>query len=496
MSTSQNGCFKADPLKPLIETVVKTITGHDMFKAGDRVLTGVSGGPDSVALVSLLSELAPRLSITLGIAHLNHGLRPEAENEARFVQTLSQKLALPLHTESIDVAAYRQKHGLSLEEAAREVRYAFYKRVSAAHGYQKIALGHHRDDNAEMVLMNLLRGSGPLGLSGIPPVRENMIVRPLINLARTQLLTFLDNRQLEYVSDPSNADTRFTRNRIRHTLLPLIQKEFNANILEALHRTATITGDENQWLESVVDPLCDTAIHRPDEHQVHLDTAALGQLARAPARRVIRRAIAMLRGNLRRVTFGHVDALIRLATTGSVNARVDLPGLIGAFKQENRLILKKMDGPRQPLAAESPPGPYGYLIEAGQLTDPESLTLEIEATGGRVIFKRRDTWDASKIRGSGQQTTFFDIDQLSFPLLIRNYQPGDRFTPLGMRGSKKLKKIFNEHKVCRSEREICPVLVSGDDIIWVLGHRRAETGKISRQSRHVLEVKYVLPDEK
>ncbi len=496
MPTSQNGCFKADPLKPLIETIVKTVTDHDMFKAGDRVLTGVSGGPDSVALVYLLSELAPRLAITLGIAHLNHGLRPEAENEARFVKTLSQKLALPLHTESVDVAAYRQKHGLSLEEAAREVRYSFYKRVLAANGYHKIALGHHRDDNAEMILMNLLRGAGPLGLSGIPPVRENMIVRPLINLARTQLLTFLDNRQLEYVSDPSNADTGFTRNRIRHTLLPLLQKEFNTNILEALHRTATITGDENQWLETVVDPLCDAVIHRPDENQIHLDTAALGQLARAPARRVIRRAIAALRGNLRRVTFAHIDTLMDLATTGNANARVDLPGLICAVKQENRVILKKMEGPRQPLSPESSPGCYRYLIEARQLTDPESLTLEIKATGGRVIFKRRDTWETSEMSGSGQQTAFFDIDQLSFPLLIRNYQPGDRLTPLGMRGSKKLKKIFNEHRVDRSKREICPVMVSGDDIIWVLGHRRAETGKINRQTRHVLEIKYVLPDEK
>ncbi len=496
MPTSPNDFVKKDPFKPVFETIAKTTADHDMFTAGDRVLVGVSGGPDSVALVSLLSELAPRLSITLGIAHLNHCLRPEAEEEARFVETLSQKLALPLHSESRDVASYRRQHGLSLEEASREVRYAFYKRVLSAHGYQKIALGHHGGDNAEMVLMNLLRGSGPLGLSGIPPVRGNLVVRPLINLTRAQLLAYLDNRRLEYVSDPSNADTRFTRNRIRHTLLPLIQKEFNANILETLHRTATITGDENQWIESLVDPLADTVITRPDEDQVHLDLAALGKLARAPARRVVRRAITKLRGNLRRVTLAHIDALIRLAATGNENSRVDLPGLICAVKKNNRLALKKMAGPRQSLAPERPPGHYRYLINANQLAAPASLTLKIESTGGRITFKRRKAGDNLKFSGSGQQAAFFDIDQLSFPLHIRNYQPGDRFIPLGMRGSKKLKKLFNERKVDRAEREVCPVLVCGHEIIWVLGHQRAETGKVNRQTRQVLEVKYVLPDRK
>ncbi|MCP3952918.1 MAG: tRNA lysidine(34) synthetase TilS, partial [Desulfobacterales bacterium] len=444
MPTLPNGSFKRDPLKPILDTVVKTVTDHHMFRAGNRVLVAVSGGPDSVALVSILSKLAPRLFITLGVAHLNHGLRPEAEDEARCVKALAKKLALPFYLESRDVAAYRHRHGLSLEEAGREVRYAFYRKVLAAERYQKIATGHHRDDNAEMVLMNLLRGSGPLGLSGIPPVRENVIVRPLINLARAHIHAYLDHRRLDYVSDPSNADTCYTRNRIRHTLLPLIQKEFNANILDALHRTALITGAENQWLESIVDPLCETILTHPDEHQVDLDTTAFDRLARAPARRVIRRAIALLRGNLRRVTFAHIEALVRLAKTGNEHARVDLPGLICAVKKKDRLILKRMARPRQSLAPEPPPKDYRFQIETHQLAGLESVNLEIAATGGRVIFQRRNAYGNPEIRGSGQQTALFDIDQLSFPLLIRNYQPGDRLTPLGMRGSKKLKKIFNE----------------------------------------------------
>jgi tRNA(Ile)-lysidine synthase len=496
MPTLQNGCFKKGPLKPIFKTVVKTIAEHDMFAAGDRVLVAVSGGPDSVALVSLLKDLASRLSITLGVAHLNHGLRPEAEQEASYVETLAHKLALPFHLESRDIEAYRRRHGLSLEEAAREARYSFYKRVLTEKGYQKAALGHHRDDNAEMVLMNLLRGSGPLGLSGIPPVREKMIVRPLINLSRADILAYLDHRQLEYVWDASNADLRFTRNRIRHTLLPLIQKEFNTNILETLHRTAAITGDENRWLESVADPICDSVITRTAPRQVSLAIAALNKLSRAPARRVVRRAVALLRGNLRRITFAHVDDLMQLAANGKEAARVDLPGLIAAVKMKDRLLLQIMSGPRQPLEPETPPGCYEFPVAAHQVTDPANFSLEIAATGGRIIFQRRNAYDTSKISGSGQQTALFDIDQLCFPLRIRNYQPGDRFTPLGMRGSKKLKKLFNEREVRQSDRAISPVLVSGHDIIWVVGQQQAEAGKVTRQTRQVLEVKYVLPDEK
>jgi tRNA(Ile)-lysidine synthase len=467
-----------------------------MLHAGDRVLVAVSGGPDSVALAHILHELAPRLSLTLGIAHLNHGLRPEAEAEARSVAQLARKLGLPFFLESRDVDAYGRRHGLSLEEAGRTVRYAFYKKVLREEGYRKVATGHHRDDNAEMVLMNLLRGAGPLGLSGIPAVRDRWVVRPLINLSREQIRAYLDHHRLASVSDPSNTDPRFTRNRIRHLLLPLIEKEFNPNIVQALHRTATIIDDENRWVASMTAPLCEAVIDHREAGRLDLDTTALLSLDRAPARRVLRRAIALLKGNLRRITFDHLDALMELSATGRENTRVDLPGLISAVKKTDRLVLKVMDRPRQSLEPERRLEPYAYLIEAHQVAAPDGLHMEIEAIGAKVLFQRRKLDGPAEMGGSGQWTALFDIDQLSFPLLLRNPQPGDRFTPLGMRGSKKLKKLFNERKVDPVERGRCPLLLSGGQIIWVLGHRQAETGKAGPQTRHILEVKYALPEIK
>jgi len=495
MPTSQNGCSKKTEPEPLIESVAKVAAEHTMFRPGDRVLAAVSGGPDSVALLHLLCELGPRMAFTVGVAHLDHGLRPEAHTEAEFVNTLARGLALPFHFAAQDVATYRERHGLSLEEAARDVRYAFYKKVAAAEGYQKVALGHHRDDNAEIVLMNLLRGSGPLGLSGIPPVRDELFVRPLMNLTRAQIMAYLEQRQLAYVTDASNADLCFTRNRIRHVLLPLIRKDFNPNILATLHRTATIMADENAWLESQADPLWVRALLAADSRQLSLDYKALAGMHRAAVRRLLRRAIYQLGGSLRRITFSHVDRLIRL-TAAAENARVDLPGLISAHKQADRLVLRVMDSPRQPLTAGRPSEPYEYIIDLDKISTTVAYDQVIPATGGKVTFALLTGAHLTKMNASGQCTALFDIDQLSFPLLLRNYRPGDRFSPLGMRGTKKLKKLFNERNVPLPERERWPVLTSGPEILWVLGHQRSQNATLKRQTRHVLEVKYVLPDPK
>lgn len=495
MPISQNGCSKKTDPKLLVESVAKIAGAHSMFRPGDRVLAAVSGGPDSVALLHLLRELAPRMAFTIGVAHLDHGLRPEARDEAEFVNTLARDLALPFHSAEQDVAAYRERHGLSLEEAARAVRYDFYRKVAATEGYQKVALGHHRDDNAEMVLMNLLRGSGPLGLSGIPPVRDDLIVRPLINTTRAQIMAYLQRRQLRYVTDASNADLCFTRNRIRHVLLPLIRKDFNPNILATLHRTATIMADENAWLESQTDPLWDNTLLAADSRQLSLDQKALAGMPRAAARRLLRRALYRLAGSLRRITFSHVDRLIEL-TTATENARVDLPGLISAFKQADRLVLQVMNSPRQPLTAERPGEPYEYIIDLDKISAAVAYDQVINATGGRVTFKLLSDRHISEMDASGQYTALFDIDQLSFPLLLRNYRPGDRFRPLGMQGTKKLKKLFSERNVPLPERECWPVLTCGPEILWVLGHQRSQTGTLNRQTRQVLEVKYVLPDPK
>jgi len=216
-----NAAKKSQPADPLILQAMRTIERFRMLQPGDKVLVGVSSGPDSVVLLHLLHTLAERFSIHLGTAHLDHGMRPcDSEAEGDLVQTLGGRLGIECHMGKLD-APVRQG---SLEEQLRKERYAFFERITAAHGYTKIALGHHADDNAEAVLMHLLRGSGLRGLSGIPPVRDNTIIRPLIECRRCQILAYAKRHHLAYLLDASNLDARFERNKIRHNLISLATK--------------------------------------------------------------------------------------------------------------------------------------------------------------------------------------------------------------------------------------------------------------------------------
>ncbi|MBW2620551.1 MAG: tRNA lysidine(34) synthetase TilS, partial [Deltaproteobacteria bacterium] len=245
----------------LLRTVEQTITTYGMLKPGDSVLIGVSGGPDSVALFHVLLTLASRFSLRIGVAHLDHCLRQnDSDKDAEFVASLAARFDIPCYIHKANVRKYQLENKLSLEEAARRVRHTFLNRVAEKNSFNKIALGHHFDDNAELVLMNLFRGSGPLGISGIPPVRDGKIIRPLIRSNRSEIIAFLDKNGIKYISDSSNRDTRFLRNRIRHDLIPLLKTSYNPKITQNLNRLASIVRSEEEWIEDVIHPLFKKAV--------------------------------------------------------------------------------------------------------------------------------------------------------------------------------------------------------------------------------------------
>ncbi|MBW1725563.1 MAG: tRNA lysidine(34) synthetase TilS [Deltaproteobacteria bacterium] len=296
--------------KKLLRIVEETVTVHGMLKEKDSVVIGVSGGPDSVALLHVLRALTERFSLKLGIAHLNHCLRQnDSDKEAAFVETLSDRLGLPFHIDKEDVHEYKIKNRLSLEEAARRVRYTFLNRVAETNRYNKIALGHHSDDNAELVLMNLFRGSGPLGLSGIPPVRDGKsgplglsgippvrdgkIIRPLIKASRSEIIDFLNQNRLEYVSDASNRDTRYLRNRVRHKLIPLLKTAYNPKISETLNQLASIMLSEEEWIEDVIHPLFEKSVLNVQDDRITFSVSMLDRLHSAAQRRILRKAISI-----------------------------------------------------------------------------------------------------------------------------------------------------------------------------------------------------------
>jgi len=272
---------KEQSLREFRRRVRQAIEDHGMVAAGEAVLIGVSGGPDSVALLDVLHSLAAGLKIHLGIAHLDHNLRgAEGRADADFVARTAAQYRLPFYGHRVDSGDYRALRGRSVEEAARILRYRFLEATARRHGYERIAVGHNADDNAETVLLFLLRGSGPGGLAGIRP-QAGPHIRPLIRLKRLEINRYLDLCDLPFVSDRSNIDLRFVRNRIRHRLLPLLQSEFNPAIVESLNRLARIFQDEETWLQTITRDRIDAVIERRDRHRIRLSAPGLSPNSKA-----------------------------------------------------------------------------------------------------------------------------------------------------------------------------------------------------------------------
>ena len=299
--------------KNILKTVTKTIFECQMLRKNDTVLVGVSGGPDSIALLNILMELKSELAITVHVAHLNHGIRgKESDEDAEFVLKTADHLGLECHIEKINVPEFRKKHKLSLEHAARRVRYSFFDRLMARYHYDKIALGHHLDDNAEMILMALFRGSGPLGLSGIPPVREGRIIRPLIRVTRADINAYLSARGIRYVIDASNADAHHLRNKIRQGLLPMLKADYNPSIAASLTRMAGILRSEEDWINQTIEPFFQSAVLKSEKNSIILSAVTLLKFHPAVIRRLIRMALEHIKGDLKKITFRHVSAIVEL----------------------------------------------------------------------------------------------------------------------------------------------------------------------------------------
>lgn len=473
----------------LLRTVEQTVTTYGMLKPRDSVLVGVSGGPDSVALFHVLLTLVSRFSLSLGVAHLNHCLRQnDSDKDAEFVASLAGRFDIPFYVHKADVRRYQLENKLSLEEAARRVRHTFLNKEAEKNRFNKIALGHHFDDNAELVLMNLFRGSGPLGISGIPPVRDGKIIRPLIQSSRSQIIAFLNQNGLKYISDTSNRDTRFLRNRIRHDLIPLLKTSYNPKISQSLNRLASIIRSEEEWIEDVIHPLFEKAAINIQDGQIALSVSILKGVHIAAQRRIIRKAISKIKGDLRRISFTHIDSAIDLVEYGPTYGNIDLPdciriqrkGDVLVFSREkNRLRFMDVKSGRAELFA------FEYII-----AKPEPIFIkEISAS---VKFTEMGIENLPDLCGSGQNTGFFDRDALSFPLVLRNFRHGDRFTPLGMTGTQKIKKFFIDKKVPRKERIRCPILLCRGKIIWVAGYRIDESVKVKPTTKNVLKVELSL----
>jgi tRNA(Ile)-lysidine synthase len=328
--------------KRFCRQVARTLKNHDMVRPKDTVLMGISGGPDSMALARVMICLARDMDLGLGVAHLNHGLRDTAaDQDQAFAGAFAARFGLPFFCEQMDVAGLAKKRRISVEEAGRDCRYDFFSQKAAAHGYVRIATGHTRDDNAEQVLMALLRGSGSQGLAGIPPVREHRFIRPLIDRSRREIVAFLDDLAQPYVTDASNQNPAFLRNRVRNHLLPLLEEIYNPKIRQGLHRIGRMLYNENRFLESQTMQAFESCVEKKEPHAVHLSVPAMAALDPALGPRVLRYGIRAVKADLRQITYDHIQAIQDLAFRAEPGKHLDLPDRIRVYKTRAGICIRK-----------------------------------------------------------------------------------------------------------------------------------------------------------
>jgi len=458
----------------ILSKVCQTIEKYRMIEKGDSVLVAFSGGPDSVALLHILFRLREEYSLSLQVAHLNHQLRgEESELDVQFVKEFVRKLDLPLHIESKDVAKFAQEKGLSLEEGAREFRYQFLDRVASQIGIKRIATGHTKTDQAETVLLRLLRGAGWKGLCGIPPVRDSKIIRPLIEVERREIEEYLGEEKLSFRFDSSNILKNHLRNRIRLRLIPLLQKEYSPKIVEILARTAALIEEDEKFLSEEVGKILPGLLEKRKE-EIVLDFKKILKYNKSLQRRILREAIYFLKGNLKGVEFQHIEALLKLMEWGGTGKSLTLPSGLRAEIGYKELFLKYQD------SSEFKRIDLNLTLGIGERREIPELGLTVEMR----LLSPSELPSEFK----GKDSAYFDMDKINPPFTLRFRRPGDRFQPLGMKSEKKLKEIFIDDKIPRSLRNQIPLLLDREGILWIVGFKRAERAKIEPQTKRVLLV--------
>jgi tRNA(Ile)-lysidine synthase len=454
--------------KSLPDIVQQAISKHSMLSAGEHVLVALSGGADSVCLLLALHKLAAALNLKLSAAYIDHGFRPdEIPAEIEFCEKLCEKLAVPFFVRKIDPAAFAKQEGLGKQEASRELRYKALIEIAAENGCNRIALAHNADDLAETILMHLVRGSGPLGLAGIPPVRKPFI-RPLLDIPRKDIEEFVRNEGTGFVTDSSNMTDDYLRNRIRHSVIPIL-KNINKDFIGTVSRNADILRQEERYLEIQVTKDLMKLISRKTDSRIELFLLPMEALDVAILRRVLRRAVSETRG-LRRLGLTNIEDLIKLVKSGRSGDRLYLPDSIRAIKSYSTLIL----------TAEKTPTLGEYTVNG-----PCSITIR-EAS--RVISASLVERSEVETFGDGLRIACLDADRLEFPLTIRSRKSGDFFYPLGLGKRKKLQDFFVDEKIPRDERGIVPLLVSNNEICLIIGRRVDDRYKVNDNTKRVLRL--------
>ena len=446
------------------QKILKFIDDKKLIVKNDKVLIALSGGPDSVCLFHLLIKYRKRFRIELGAVHLNHKLRGfEADNDEKFCKDLCDKFNVPIIIIRKNVQAISKKEKLSLEEAGREVRYSEFAKIARINNYTKIATAHTSDDNAETVFLNLIKGTGIKGLAGIPYER-GIIIRPMLILTKAEILKYLDDNKVPFRTDASNFQSDYDRNYIRNEIFPMIRMKLNPSFEEKLINTSSLVRSISNVLEKII-----------DESAIKVSDFSRGKLK--ISLRALKKYDAELWGDIFKrsiekyfdvsLNYKNLEDINELLTV-QVGRQVTLAKKLIALKERNEILFSQKG--KEKIDSE-------IEIKTGQIIKLNSKKLSI-VNGIKKPLKF----------SSDRTKEFIDADEIEEKFLVRKWKPGDRFYPIGMKGTKKISDFLNEQKISSYDKKNQLVLTNSGKIVWVVGLRLDERFKVTNRTNRIIEL--------
>jgi tRNA(Ile)-lysidine synthase len=459
-------------MSDITATIKRNLLDNKLVCPGEKVLVAFSGGPDSIALLHILNSLSKNLKIKLTACYINHNIRPRAaKNEIKFCSRECNKLKIPFILVEGDIPQYARDMKLSIEEAGREFRYMILKHIATSKGFKKIAVGQHQDDIIETILFRLFRGTGPQGLEPIRPMNGN-IIRPLYNISRKEIIEYLKKRKIGYLTDQSNLKSSFSRNYIRNKIIPLIEKQFGPKYRSAIIKFARIIIEEDSYLRNISETEQKKASRVTPGGKIILDLGRISGYDIWLKRRIIKLSLEKLTGQIGIGDFEEIERVDRVIR-GELKS-TNLSGTIRATRDKDYLILfRKQVFIRE---KELKIGGFAAIPEINSMIksrriNPNKANAGLQKRGNKVNI---------------------DSDKVSPPLFIGGIRQGDSFSPLGMKGTKKIGDFLTDRKISRFLRDEVPVIKdSRGNIIWLVGYQISEQCKIDDRTRKVLEIEII-----
>lgn len=458
----------------VVDKIRETIERERLIQKNDKILVALSGGPDSVCLLHSLKTLESEYNIKIYAAHLNHKIRGiEAQKDSIYAAQLCDSLGIVCFMKAVDVPAIAKENKKGIEETARNERYSMLFEVMNKIGANKLAVAHNLDDQAETVLMRLMRGTGMAGLKGMDYKRQDGLIRPLMDVKKIDIEHYCEINNLKPRIDATNLEPDYTRNKIRLKLIPFIEDEFNPNFKESIARMANIMRQDHNYMESQVESFFEKNKLSSIEGKLTLEVEEINELHESMKSLVIRKAIEKVVGNTIGIENIHIEDVLKLVREGKSKNRIDLPKGLKVYRNTNSIILTLEE-----IVEEN--NSFEHILQREGYKEIQDINLSID-------IKIMDKDECSKYP-TGPYSKAFDLDKIKGNLILRTRKNGDRMSLLGMNGTKKLKDIMIDLKIPREERDKIPVLTDDNGIIWIVGHKMSKEYKIDETTKSVIRI--------